>query len=110
MNLKTAYKTGAQRETSKGVERKLYVETFHGCLGSPFLQWVNDPLFEDTPIIEGFNPEEVDQGEKFLDLVLSVAKISDSREVSSIQDPHRSSSEAPAVIASKLEAGLRVLG
>ena len=85
------------------------METFHGCLGSPFLQWVNDPLFEDAPIIEGFNPEEVDQGEKFLDLVLAAAKISDSREVGSIQDPHRSSSEAPAVVAFKLEAGLCAL-
>ena len=50
------------------------METFHGCLGSPFLQRINDPLFEGAPIIEGFDPEEVDQGEKFLDLVLAGAK------------------------------------
>lgn len=86
------------------------METFHGCLGSPFLQRVNDPLFEGAPIIEGFDPEEVDQREKFLDLVLTAAKISDSRKVGSIQDPHRSSGEAPAVVGFELKACLRALG
>jgi hypothetical protein len=58
-----------------------YVETLHGGLASPFLQWVNDPLLEDTPVIERFDPKEVDQGEKFLDFVLTAAKISNLGEV-----------------------------
>ena len=86
------------------------METFHGCLGSPFLQRVNDPLFEGAPIIEGFDPEEVDQREKFLDLVLTATGISKVRTYGSLHDPHRSAGETPTVVAFELEASLRTLG
>lgn len=86
------------------------METFHGSLGSPFLQWVDDLLFEDTPVVEGLNPEEVDQREEFLDFVLTAAEISNLREAGPIEDLHRSAGKTPTVVAFELEAGLRALG
>ena len=53
-----------------------YVKTLHRCLSSPFLQRINDPFLEDTPIVEGFDPKEVNQGKKFFDFVLTVTEIS----------------------------------
>ena len=52
------------------------MEALHRSLGSPLLQGVNDPLFESTPVAEGFDPKEVDQRKKLLDLVLTTAEIS----------------------------------
>lgn len=86
------------------------METLHRSLGPSFLQRVDNPLFEDTPVIEGFDPKEVDQREKFFDLVLAVAKINDVRRPSLIECLHRSAGEAPAVVAFELEAGLCTLG
>ena len=86
------------------------METLHGSLGSPFLQWINDPLFEGTPVIEGPDPKEVDQREKFLDLVLTAAGINSLGEAGSIQDLHRSAGKAPAMVASESIAGFRTLG
>jgi len=54
------------------------VETLHGRLGSSLLQGIDDPLFKRAPVVEGFYPEEVDQGEEFLDLVLTAVKVSNA--------------------------------
>ena len=89
---------------------KTHVETFHGSLGSSFFQGINDPLFKNTPIVEGFDPKEVDQREKFLDLVLTATGISKVRTYGSLHDPHRSAGETPTVVAFELEASLRTLG
>ena len=86
------------------------METLHGCLGSPFLQRINDPLFEDTPVVEGSDPKEVDQGEKFLDFVLTAAEINNLGEVGSVHDLHRGAGKAPAMVAFERVAGLRTLG
>ena len=59
------------------------MKTFHGSFGSSFLQWINDSLLEDAPVVEGFDPKEMDQREKFLDLVLTAAEISNLRKLSS---------------------------
>ena len=59
------------------------MKTFHGSFGSSFLQWINNSLFEDTPVVEGFDPKEMDQREKFLDLVLTATEISNLRKPSS---------------------------
>ena len=90
--------------------RRPYVETLHGCLGSPFLQRINDPLFEDTPVVEGLDPKEVDQREKFLDFVLTAAEINNLGEVGSVRDLHRGAGEAPTMVAFEGVAGLRTLG
>jgi hypothetical protein len=42
-----------------GLKAGAHMETFHGCLDSTLLQWVDNPLLEDTPVAERFNPEEV---------------------------------------------------
>lgn len=55
------------------------METLHGSLGAPLLQRINNTLFENGPVIEGLDSEEVDQGEKLLDLVLTVTEISSGR-------------------------------
>lgn len=85
------------------------MEALHGCLSTSFLQGVNDPLFEGTPVVEGFDPQEVDQREKLFNLVLAAAEISIVTTPSSIRDLHRSAGEAPPVIAFELKAGLRTL-
>jgi len=51
------------------------VEALHGCFDSSLLQRIDDPLFKHAPVVEGFYPEEVDQGEEFLDLVLTTANV-----------------------------------
>jgi hypothetical protein len=86
------------------------METLHGSLGAALLQGINNLLFEDTPVVEGFNPEEVDQREEFFDLVLTAAEISNMGTLSSIQNLHGSASEAPTVVASELEASFRTFG
>ena len=85
------------------------METLHGSLGSTFLQGINDPLLEDTPVVEGLNPEEVHQREKFFDLVLTVAEISNAVKPSSIEDLHGSTGKAPAVVALEFKASFRTL-
>lgn len=52
------------------------METFHRSLGTTFLQGVDNPQFEDAPVVEGPNPEKVNQREEFFDLVLAVGKLS----------------------------------
>ena len=86
------------------------METLHRSLDSPFLQRINDPFLEDTPIVEGFDPKEVNQGEKFFDLVLAATEISNFGEAGSIQGLHRSAGKAPTMVAFERKAGLRILG
>lgn len=86
------------------------METLHGSFGSSFLQWINDLLFEGTPVIEGFDPEEVNQREELLNLILAVAEISNLGRARSIQVLHRSACKAPTVSAFELETSLRTLG
>lgn len=85
------------------------METLHGSLDSPLLQGISNLAFENTPVVEGFDSEEVDQREEFVDFVLTVAKLSKSRRPSEVRDVHRCSSKTPAMIAFKLETGLRAL-
>jgi hypothetical protein len=56
------------------------MEAFHRGLGSSFLQWIDNPWFEDSPVVKGPDPEEVHQREKLLDLVLTAARISNLRD------------------------------
>ena len=66
-------------------------------------------MFEHAPVVEGFDPEEMDQGEEFLNLVLAAVEISNVGTPDPMQDLHRSTGEAPAVVTFKLEARLRAL-
>lgn len=86
------------------------MKTLHRSLGSPFLQRINDPFLEDTPIVEGFDPKEVDQGEKFFDFVLTATEINNFGEAGLIHDLHRSAGKAPTMVAFERKAGLRTLG
>ena len=62
---------------SPGVRgRGSYMETFHGRLGLSLLQGINDPQFEDTPVVKGPDPEKVNQREELFDLILTTAKLS----------------------------------
>ena len=86
------------------------METLHGSLGTPLFQGIDNLLFEDTPVVEGSNPKEVDQREEFFDLVLTATEISNVGTSSSIQDLHGGAGKAPAVVALELETSLRTLG
>lgn len=86
------------------------METLHGCLGPSLLQGISDLLFELAPVIEGFDPEEVNQGEKLLNLVLTAFEISNVGTPNSIQDLHWGAGKAPAVVTFELETSLRALG
>jgi len=86
------------------------VKTLHRCLGSPFLQRINDPFLEDTPIVEGFDPKEVNQGEKFFNFVLTATEISNFGAADSVRGLHRSAGKAPTMVAFERKAGLCTLG
>ena len=72
-------------------------------------QQIDNPFFEDTPVIEGSDPKEVDQGEKFLDFILTVAGVSNLGETDPIQDLHRGAGKAPTMVAFEPITGLRAL-
>lgn len=86
------------------------MKTLHRSLGTPLLQGIDNLLFEDTPVVEGFNPKEVDQREEFFDLILTVTEISNVGTLSSIKGLHGSAGKAPTVIAFELETSLCTLG
>lgn len=86
------------------------MEALHRSFRSSFLQWINDLLFEGTPVIEGSKLEEVDQRKKFLDLVLAAEEINNLEYARSTWGLHRSAGKAPTVVASELETSLRTLG
>lgn len=83
------------------------MKTFHGCLGSSLLQGINNLLFEETPVVEGFNPEKVNQREELLDLVLAVAEVSNVGTPSPMRDLHGSAGKTPTMVALERKAGLR---
>lgn len=53
------------------------MEAFHGSLGTSLLQGIDYSRFEDTPVIEGPNPEEMNQREEFFNFVLATVKVRD---------------------------------
>lgn len=52
------------------------MEPFHGGLATSLVQGIDYPGFKRTPIVEGADPEEVNQRVELFDLVLATVKIS----------------------------------
>jgi hypothetical protein len=62
------------------------MQAFHGSLGTSLLQGIDDPRFENTPVVEGPDPEKIDERIEFFDLVLAMAKLSDFGTQNETQD------------------------